>query len=297
MCKEINMKKIGIVSCEKWKNLIQEDKLLEQTLNKAGFNSQIISWEDKTIDYNEFDCLVLRSVWGYQNNYSEFKRWLLWLKKNNVKIFNAVDIILNNIRKNMQFEILDKHGIPHVPTKFIMSVEKFKNLDENVVVKPIISGSGENTFKVGGENVNLNTKIEKNDIKGIFSNMLECEDNGIMVQPFIPDIKNGEYACVFIGGVNTHNMLRFPGVFTDKKAPVYLETVPIEVELLAKKISKIEEFANSLYMRIDIVYYDNKPIVMEIELAEPDLLIKYVKNENLKSKILKRFVEEIERRL
>ena len=113
------MKKIGIVSCNKWKGIIKEDLLLEKELINRGYQAELISWEDTNINYKNYDCLILRSVWGYQNNYSEFKNWLLYLKKHNIKIYNDVDILLNNIRKDKQFQILDKYQVPHINTTFI----------------------------------------------------------------------------------------------------------------------------------------------------------------------------------
>lgn len=70
------MKRIAVVSCDKWINKIQEDLLLVQSLNSHNYQASLISWEDPNVDYRQFDCLVIRSVWGYQNKYVEFKKWL-----------------------------------------------------------------------------------------------------------------------------------------------------------------------------------------------------------------------------
>ena len=50
-------------------------------------------------------------------------------------------------------------------------------------------------------------------------------------------------------------------------------------------------------MRIDIVVENNMPYIMEVELAEPDLLIKYIADENIKQNTLKTFAKKIERRM
>jgi hypothetical protein len=100
---KINMKKVAIVSCDKWIDKLDEDKNLKKALTDLGIDAKIISWQ-KPFD-NDYDLLVMRSVWGYQNFYKEFKEWLLYLKKNNININNNVDLILSNIRKDIQFEI------------------------------------------------------------------------------------------------------------------------------------------------------------------------------------------------
>ncbi len=290
------MCKIGIVSCDKWKNKISEDLLLKLHLESDGIDVNIISWEDQNINYNEYDALILKSVWGYQDKYYEFTEWLSYLKNNHIKIYNSVDIIENNIKKDVQFSILDKYCIPHIESEFqkhFIDIEKIKN---NSVIKPIISGSGNNTFIISEEQDFIN-KIIKNNIKKHFENIMLEKDNGIIIQPFIKEIINGEYSCIFIDGINTHNMLRFPGVFSNKQKPKYAENIPNNVLCLANKVMKIPEFSDSLYMRIDIVLKDNKPLIMEVELAEPDLLIKYITDEKIKKESIKLLTKKIESRI
>lgn len=292
------MKKLGIVSCDRWKGIIKEDLFLQKELINRGYKVDLISWEDKSINYNDYECLILRSVWGYQNKYPEFKKWLLYLKQHNIKIFNDVDILLNNVRKNIQFQILDEYQIPHIKTTFIKGIEELSkivvNNEEQSVIKPIISGSGNNTFKLWPSD---NLLVDQNEIIKVFEPIFLSEDNGAMVQPYIPEIIDGEYACIFIDGTNTHNMLRYPGVFTEKQRPIYIEIPPKDILELAYKVSRIPEFENYLYMRVDIVYNNGEPTVMEVELAEPDLLIKYIPDSQIQNKIINCFTDAIEGRL
>ena len=291
------MKKIAIVSCNKWQNKIEEDKLLQSALIQSGYNTNIISWEDPNVNYDEYMALILRSAWGYQNNYLEFKTWLNMIKQNQILLLNSPELILNNIRKDKQFELLSKYEIPIIPTEFIYKLEDLFDdikFDEKKpkVLKPIISGSGENTFLVGSnESLNIDKIIKS------FEKIIKCEDNGIMLQPYIKEVQNGEFACVYIDGVNIHNMMRYPGIFTKREKPVYLSNIPEAVKKLADKVSKIEEYSNHLYMRIDIVLHNNKPMIMEIELAEPDLLFKFIPDEKLKNESMNQFAKKLVRRI
>ena len=291
------MKKIAIVSCNKRKNKIEEDKLLQNALIQSGYNADIISWEDADVNYDEYIALVLRSVWGYQNNYLEFKTWLNMIKQSQILLLNSPELVSNNIRKDKQFELLAKYEIPIIPTEFIYKLEDLFNdikFDEKKpkVLKPIISGSGENTFLVDNNESLYTDKIIKP-----FEKIIKCEDNGIMLQPYIGEVKNGEFACIYIEGVNTHNMMRYPGIFANRKKPVYLTNIPEAVKKLADKVSKIEEYSNHLYMRIDIVLHNNKPMIMEVELAEPDLLFKFIPDEKLKNESVNHFAKKLIRRI
>lgn len=288
------MKNVGIVSCDKWMNKITEDLLLKQELINNNINARIISWED-TIDYSNFDCLILRSAWGYQDKYSEFKEWLQMIQYKDVLLLNYPDIIINNIQKNKQFSILEKNNIPFITTSFVYNEDDLlERLASNplTVIKPIISGSGENTYLINQKDLS-NLKNILNGLKNVFIQ----DDNGIMIQPYFNGIENGEYACIFIDGINTHNMLRFPGVFSEKKRPIYLPSVPNCVEKIATDVSKLEEFSGYLYMRVDIVLQDGKPAIMEVELAEPDLLFKYIENEDVRDQGIKLLSKGIVRRI
>ena len=252
-----------------------------------GYEAEIISWEDKNIYYREYSALILRSVWGYQNNYSEFKAWLLMLKKNNITLFNHPDIVLNNIRKDKQFELLDQNGIPHIDTRFIYNTEEIGNISSKSVIKPIISGSGENTYLVSSNE----------ELSGINLDFMDREDNGLMVQPFVSEIQNGELSIIYIDGVNTHNMIRYPGVLAGRKRPALTSFVPRSASDLAKRVSDLKEYRGYLYMRVDMVMKENKPLIMEVELAEPDLLFKYIENEAIKKDGINTLSESLVRRL
>ena len=288
------MKKIGIVSCDKWKDKIKEDLLLQKELIKNGIDAEIISWQNNEINYDKYNCLILRSVWGYQDCYEKFKEWLLFVKANNITIFNDVNIILDNIRKDVQFEILKKYSIPYIPTTIIRDSIDWNKLDfygRKFVIKPIISGSGNNTYQF-----DLKEEID-DEIREKYETILQQSDNGLMIQPFVSGIINGEYSCVFIDGINTHNMLRFPGILGEKRRAEYLTTVPKSVLDLATQVSKIPEFSGYLYARIDIVLENDIPYIMEVELTEPDLLIKYISDEEIQGQVLNKLVKKIERRI
>lgn len=255
---------IGIVSNDKYINKIQEDLALKKALEEEGCIVEIVSWENDQIDYSKFDCLILRSVWGYHNKYREFKKWLEMLKNREIRIFNDVETIENNIRKDVQFSILDKYGIPHVSTDFQkgkFDIEKYYN--KEYIIKPIISCSGERTFKI--DDVDLKILLE----------LISDKENGIMVQPYMKEIENGEYSIIFINGENTHNMVRHPGIFSEKEKPYFIQDVPSKVLELANLVKNIPEYSRVLYMRVDIVGSDT-PVIMEVELAEPDLLTRYI---------------------
>lgn len=297
------MKKVGIVSCDKWIDKLEEDNNLKNALINLGIDAKIISWQQPLEE--KYDLLVLKSVWGYQNYYKEFKNWLLYVRNNNIPLVNSVDMILNNIMKDIQFNILKKNNVDFIDTIFLNQLDLlnrniFEMLDDkSYVFKPTISGSGDNTYLVTNSNDKFvpNT-IKKEDAVIIYNKILDDNsDCKIMIQPFISEINNGEYSCIFIDGKLTHTMLRFPNIFHEKKKPYLVDNVPDNIIRLARVVERINEFNNYLYMRVDMVLVNGKAKIMEVELADPDLLTKYIDDVNVKSNAIKTFARKIERRV
>lgn len=297
------MKKVGIVSCDKWIDKLEEDNNLKNALINLGIDTKIISWQQPLEE--KYDLLVLKSVWGYQNYYKEFKNWLLYVKNNNIPLANGVDMVLNNIMKDIQFNILEKNNVDFIDTIFLdqsklLNRNIFDMLDDkSYVFKPTISGSGENTYLVTNSNdKSIPNTIQKEDIVKIYNKMLDGNsDCKIMIQPFISEINNGEYSCIFIEGKLTHTMLRFPNIFHEKRRPYLVDDVPDSIIELARVVERIKDFNNYLYMRVDMVLVNGKAKIMEVELADPDLLTKYIDDSNVKSNVIKTFAKKIERRV
>ena len=250
---------VGIISNDKYKGRIVEDIQISKELKKIGIESEIISWEDPNVDYNKYSILVMKSVWGYHKNYDKFKNWMKMIKDKKINIFNSIDTIESNIKKDCQFELLNKYNISHIPSIIYKGNNIPNKIKTGKVVKPIISGSGDDT--VLSENYDIDN----------YRDIINNKDNGIIVQPYIKEIVNGEYSIIYIDNQNTHNMIRYPGIFTTKRKPYQALKVPPRVLELAEKVKKIPEYSDLLYMRVDIVD-GKKPMVMEVELAEPDLL-------------------------
>lgn len=300
---KIIMKKVGIVSCDKWIDKLEEDNNLKNALINLGIDAKIISWQQPLEE--KYDLLVLKSVWGYQSYYKEFKNWLLYVRNNNIPLVNSVDMILNNIMKDIQFNILRKNNVDFIDTIFLdqsdlLNRNMFEMLDDkSYVFKPTISGSGDNTYLVTNSNDKFvpNT-IKKEDAVIIYNKILDDNsDCKIMIQPFISEINNGEYSCIFIDGKLTHTMLRFPNIFHEKKKPYLVNNVPDNIIRLARVVERINEFNDYLYMRVDMVLVSGKAKIMEVELADPDLLTKYIDDSNVKSNAIKIFAKKIERRV
>ena len=153
-------KLVAIVSCDKWKNKSLEDLYLKHSLNKQNCKVVIISWEDKTIDYSKYDLIIIRSIWGFQENKTKFENWLNMLETQKIKVLNPINVIKNNYDKEIQFNILNKYNIETIKTFFlpinkniksrILDLKTNNDLENNLIVlKPTISEGSKDVYLVG----------------------------------------------------------------------------------------------------------------------------------------------------
>ena len=271
--------KVAIVSSLEHRNKISEDKGLKSALQKYGIESDIVAWESKDAKWTIYDAAILRSAWGYHKKYNEFTHWLDYLDTCGVRLINPTNMVRWNIRKDLQLDTLQTLGIPVIPYCITNSADISvstlrKQFDTNkIVLKPTVSASGTDTYLLG-DSLSKNAIVPA-DIATIFKN------RKIIAQPYLENITDGEYALVYIGGQFSHAVIRFPGVFAQKQSPVYIENskVPAKVLELAESCSKKlnQHFGSTpAYARYDIV----GGVVMEIELAEPDLMTRNIPEEN-----------------
>lgn len=308
-------KKIAIISSEKFANKIKEDLLLRDMLLSRGEKADIVAWENKNIIWEDYKCAILRSAWGYHKQADNFLFFLKNLKQLNIKFFNDINVIVWNINKERQFNDLKKLGISVLPCYFF---KEFSNTTEteilqflssqktrDFVFKPIISGSGDNTFFVSLDNSNhLKNQLSLKEAQDKFKSMIYSKEiKGCLVQPYLPDIVNGEYSFIFIDSQLTHVAIRYPGVFLDKKEPIEIDISSLPKEMIkfayecrdALEIvsTRFSKQSSPLYARYDVVTSKNNYFLMEAELAEPDLLIKTITSDKKKKAVIKRMVDSL----
>lgn len=267
-------KKVNIVSSSKYKNKIKEDLILQKYLLKEGYHTKTISFED---DYQESDLNIIRSVWGYHHDVERFLKFI-----NNNKTINNKDLIINNIDKKKQYQILKENDITTIDTIFLDNIKEYKYNSDKIVIKPVISASGDNTFIIN--NVN-----DLENVKNL---------NNIMIQPFIDGVNDGEISVIVIDKRIKYGIKRFPGVFTKYKKEEYISINNLDKDIIdtVNNIILIKEYKEAVFMRIDFIFDNNCYKVMEVELVDPNLFIETINDSKLKDEVYKSFVKAIKTR-
>src|SRR6266852_4930024 len=110
--------KIGIATCDKFPELAADDQLFVAELQKQGAKVIPAVWDDESVNWKEFDGVVIRSCWDYHKKPNEFLRWLQSLELNLVRVWNPVPVLRGNMRKTY-LKTMHDNGFAVVPTEFL----------------------------------------------------------------------------------------------------------------------------------------------------------------------------------
>lgn len=282
------MNKIGFITCEDLsryfpskKNplLTHDDQLAADYLEAKGFEVQPVIW-GSDLNPKEFNMLVVRSPWDYMDSKPQCDHFFEWLNKlSNEKavLANPYPLLRWNLDKHYLLE-LQQNGVSIVPTKIYKPEEEIpwnKHFQEwqEIVFKPTVSAAAKDTYRFTAQN-------EFEAVSEQIKQLRQGRD--FMVQPYIKEVATeGEWSFIFIGGQNTHSILKKPKpggwlVQDELGGSVHWETPPKDYLETAKKVyQKLCELADRkwqidkiLYARVDIL---PGQYLGELELVEPEL--------------------------
>ncbi|WDE06065.1 hypothetical protein SG34_003815 [Thalassomonas viridans] len=266
------MKHCAILTMDSLENFEAYDHLLEQPLTALGWQPHMVSWRDLNVDWNDYQVVIIRTPWDYQDDAPLFLQVLENIEASSAVLENSLDIVRWNIDKYYLRELEEK-GVEIVPTLWPEAFDyeqvaaAFSHFGcEKIVLKPRISANADNTFLLTREQ----TRAQQNLLAETFAR------RAFMVQPFMGNIcSEGEYSCFYFDGKYSHSILKTP---KDKDFRVQeehggrLTSIEAEDRLLERAdiaLKAINELP--LYARVDFVRHGQGFALMEAELIEPSL--------------------------
>jgi len=268
-------KKCVLLSMDSLEGFEVYDDLIVEPLKALGWHTQTISWKAKNVQWDDYDAVIIRSPWDYQDHAEEFLKVLSDIENSSARLENSLSIVEWNIDK-IYLKSLEENTISIVPTLWKSDVSKnsinqyFNQFDtEQLVIKPRISANADNTFWLTRHNFEEFLP----ELESIFSN----ED--FMIQPFMKSvIEEGEFSVFYFNGEISHTILKTPkndDFRVQEEHGGSLSTVKPEAELLKQAERALSAIANihtmPLYARLDYVRNANSFALMEAELIEPSL--------------------------
>ncbi len=265
--------KCALLTISDLSNFQSYDNLIVKPFRNLGWECEFIPWDSISINWDDFEAVIIRSTWDYQQKEKLFFKTLQSIEASTATLYNSLDTVKWNINKRYLLE-LERENISIIPTKFYDSFDfdivsqLFSFFNENkLIIKPCVSANADDTF------ILEQSKME--NLKSVLKNTFSQKN--FLVQPFIKNIKSeGEYSLIYFGNRLSHVLLKTPknGDFR----------VQEEHGGSLKKINKPEslliDFGNKvmqtipyqcLYSRVDVVRDGNNYLLMEVELIEPSL--------------------------
>ncbi|WP_309643038.1 transporter [Phenylobacterium sp.] len=244
-----------------------DDQLLAQAISATGARVRFAVWNDPAVDWSAAPVTVIRSTWDYFHRIAEFAAWLD-LAASQTRLVNSHRVLRWNMDKRYLAD-LEARGVAVVPTLFVRQGERVdlaalcadRGWDE-LVVKPTISGGAFGTRRFAATELAVEAAAH---LAGL------TEMREAMIQPYLAAVETArERSLVFLGGAFSHAFLKAPfGV--DYSASVSHAPSAEELAFGRQVLDAVGEPV--AYARVDIVPSAQGPLLMELEVIEPNLLL------------------------
>lgn len=263
--------RVVFATCDHQPLIARDDQPLADSLNALGVEVVPIPWTE--IDpYAVLDSppIVLRSTWDYHRVPTLFLSWLDSLADSGRVTINPPHVARGNVDK-AYLQTLEAAGVAMPTTRWLDRVDN-DTIDraigkegwDRAVLKPRIAATAYGTFLVSS-----GTTLSDEDLA-------PARASGALLQEVVPEIvARGETSIVFAGGEFSHAVVKraTSGEFrVQQDFGGRVEAVSPPASLLSFAASVMTFVPDScLYARVDLVESSRGPLLMELELIEPEL--------------------------
>lgn len=268
-----------------------DDQPLADALRALGYQVEPEPWTDIDPDTHlASDPVVLRSTWDYHRVPTMFTAWLAAMADAGRLLLNPAEVARGNIDK-IYLQGLEAAGVA-IPRSHWIDKPDGAALaavlrDErwtDAVVKPRIGATAHGTFLISADSLSAGRSPGSADnvSEGLSDDDLApARASGAVVQEFIPEIRDrGEVSMVYAGGQFSHAVVKHgkDGDFRvqqDFGGRVTALTPPPELLAFGESVMAHVP-ASCAYARVDVVQSARGPLLMELELIEPELYFSIV---------------------
>lgn len=263
--------RIVLATCRSKPFLTPNDALLAAELERAGATVIATPWDEVRPVGNGQDTVCLRSTWDYHRRWSEFQAWVRGFAAAG-SLWNPAETVLWNADKLYLRDLADA-GVALPRTRWFDPGER-PDLGavlrewslSHAILKPRISATAFGTYLVSGRRTLGDEE------------WAPLERSGGLLQAFVPEVvSRGEVSLVYLDGELSHAVRKLPasGDFrVQRDFGGRLEVVtPSSAALNFGRDVLAAVSRPWLYARVDLVEAERGPVLMELELIEPDLFL------------------------
>lgn len=256
--------------------MTMDDQVLADALRACGMDAAAIPWTD--IDpYALIDSppVLLRSTWDYHRKPTLFRSWLDAFADSGRRLWNPPAIAAGNVDK-IYLKALDAAGLATAKTRWldrpdngsiaaIMREERW----DRAILKPRIAATAYGTYLVDRD-----TALDENDLA-------PARSSGALLQEVVPEVVDrGEVSLIYFAGAFSHAVIKRAAigdfrVQKDFGGRVEVMTPSPALQSFADLVMTTVP-RDHLYARVDVVEAHRGPLLMELELIEPELYFLHV---------------------
>ncbi len=300
-------------------------------LREMGYDVEVLSWKDQSIDWKSKELVVMGPVWGYSKEQEQFNQWLHRMTAEQVRLKNCPEFVEQNFMKTYLQDI-ENVGVP-IPYTRIVTLDSTQSLADiqaefkrtygidDLVIKGVVDAAA-----FGYKHIKPN-EVAENEAH---FEQLKKENEGVVIQPFLPEVsKKGEMSFVFFNGTLSHSFVKVPAAKEERVQVFYggksfhindndiessIQKIRDEfrpdLDLSAAEITSAKEQATSihnkistmlalknveppLYTRVDGVMVNGELQVMEIEGIEPYMEMKEAMQNNPQNDVVGNYAAAI----
>jgi hypothetical protein len=252
------------------------DHLLAAPMAVAGWRVAEVSWRDPHVDWARFEAVVVRTPWDYVTDVTAFIAVLEAIDRAPTRLANDRALMVWNLDKTY-LRALTARGVPIVPTLWAdtydaaQTAHAFAHFDtDEIVVKPVVAAGACDTFRLDRATL----AREQDALATTFAARPH------MIQPFVETvITSGEISLFYFGGRYSHAIRKVPksGDFRvqEEHGGILTALMPDPVVRSAGDAVMQALDATPLYARVDLVWWQGAPVLIECELVEPSLYLDF----------------------
>lgn len=271
--------RIAIATCSLMPYGLAEDDLA------ASLDATWLVWDDPAADWAAFDVVLVRSVWDADQRRDEFVAWAHRVAERSY-LLNPAPVLEWNTDKRYLAE-LPAAGLPVVPTEFLpvgasLTEDVLTRLGTpaELVVKPAQSAGSRDTGRFAlPDDLGMATALAAR---------IHAAEKVVMVQPYLDAIDTaGETALLYFGGAYSHAIRKAP--ILEVGAEPLSQLLAADPQIDAREPSAAERRLGDrvlawliqrwgtppAYARVDLIPGPDGPVVIELELTEPQLYLPY----------------------
>ncbi|MGE3276505.1 MAG: RimK family alpha-L-glutamate ligase [Vicinamibacterales bacterium] len=255
-------------TCVSLPGITPDDQPLADALMSLGVEVRPLPWTEIAPDASL--PVLLRSTWDYYLSGPRFEGWLQALEAAGTRVINPAPVARWNMDKRYLLELeaagvaipptLMAHGFDGAGLRTALEARGWST----AVVKPRVSATAHGTLVVRAGEAIPEAGLEP------------ASNAGALIQAFVPEIlEQGELSLVYLGGQYSHAVRKRarPSDFrvqSDHGGTVEAASPSAASRALGDRAVSAAP-GSCLYARVDLVETSRGPVLMELELIEPEL--------------------------